>query len=358
MLNTPRADQLQQNPRRVTQAVAGDPLLGPFINLPGVWSNEGDFKGRGWNMIALPFSGSPSGYRLLMNQFEETLTVTVADKGVPNRGLGTRPDPATGDQTIIALDYEQLISQIAVDDFPVTNLTRTIPKPIHHEPGLFLNMANKVNDDLVIARLGTIPHGDSVLALGRVTNVEGRSTIPKFSGLPIGLGADDEVLTDADPANPLYMDPYKHFHHNPFKGVEGPGFPGFDPVDPIQLLILGASGLNIVRSTVLDFDTTLQTGGIINIPFITETANATEMRSIFWIHELSDLDANGDPVMVLQYAQIVMLEFFQRRDRRPGLIKWPHVSINTIRRATKASVTVAQMLNEGIDPLRPTENTP
>ena len=307
-------------------------------------------------MIALPFSGSPSGYRLLMNQFEETLTVTVADKGVPNRGFGSRPDPATGDQTIIALDYEQLISQIAVDDFPVTNLTRAIPKPIHHEPGLFLNMANKVTNDLVIARLGTIPHGDSVLALGRVTHVEGPPVIPQFSGLPIGLGPEDEVLTDVDPANPLYMDPYKHFHHHPFLGTLAPPFPGFDPVDPIALLILGAQGLPIARSTVLDFDTTLETGGIINIPFIKDTANATQMRSIFWIHELSDKDANGDPVMIMQYAQIVMLEFFRRHDGQPGLIKWPHVSINTMRRATKASVTLAQMLNEGFNPLRPAEN--
>lgn len=346
MLNTPRADQLQQNPRLVTQAIAGDPLLGPFINLPGVWSNEGSFPGRGWNMIALPFSGSPFGYRLLMNQFNETLTVTVADKGVPNRGFGSRPDPATGDQTIIALDYEQLISQIAVDDFPVTTLTRAIPKPIHHEPGLFLNMANKVTNDLVIARLGTIPHGDSVLALGRVTTTEGPPVIPQFSGLPIGLGRYDEVLTDADPANPLYMDPYKHFHHHNFENL-------FDPVDPIKLLIEAAANLPIVRSTVFDFDTTLETGGILNIPFVTSTANATQMRSIFWLHELSDRDLNGDPVIVLQYAQIVMLEFFKRRDDQPGLIKWPHVSINTMGRATKNSVTVAQMLSENINPLNP-----
>lgn len=209
--SNPRAAELQATPRRVVEAVAGDPKLGPLKNLPGVWSNDGGLEGRGWNMIALPFSGEGPGYRLLMNQYNETLTVTVADEGVPNRGFGARFDPATGDQTIIALDYEQLVSQIAVDDFPVTQLTRAIPKPIHHEPGLFLNMVNKVSNDLVIARLGTIPHGDSLLALGRVTEIPGQPTIPSFSGLPIGLGAQDEVLTDVDPANASYMDPTSIF---------------------------------------------------------------------------------------------------------------------------------------------------
>ncbi len=348
MFNTKQANDLQLNPRVVTRAVAGDALLGPFINLPGVWSNEGDFPGRGWNMIALPFSGSPSGFRLLMNQFNETLTVTVADKGVPNRGFGSRPDPATGDQTIVALDYEQLIEQIAVDDFPQTTLTRTLPKTIHHEPGLFLNMANKVTNDLIIARLGTIPHGDSVLALGRVQHVEGKPDITHFSGLPIGLGREDDVLSDVDPANPTYMDAYKHFHFHLFKGL-------FDPVDPVALIAGALKDLQVVRSTVFDFDTTLETGGILNIPFISNTANATQMRSIFWLHELSDKDENGDPVMILQYAQIVMLEFFKRRDEQPGLIKWPHVSINTMRRTSRNPVTVAEMLSRGIDPMQPAQ---
>jgi hypothetical protein len=346
MFNSQQADDLQLNPRVVTPAISGDPLLGPFINLPGVWSNEGQFEGRGWNMIALPFSGSPFGFRLLVNQFNETLTVTVADKGVPNRGFGSRPDPATGDQTIVALDYEQLISQIAVDDFPQTTLTRAIPKPIHHEPGLFLNMANKVTDDLIIARLGTIPHGDSVLALGRVRHVEGKPDIPRFSGLPIGLGREDDVLSDVDPAKANYMDAYRHFHFHLFEGL-------FDPVDPVALVVEALKGLPVVRSTVFDFDTKNGTGGVLNIPFIANTANATEMRSIFWLHELSETDDNGDPVMILQYAQIVMLEFFKRRDEQPGLIKWPHVSINTMRRASAKPVTVAQMLNTGIDPLKP-----
>ena len=38
---------------------------------------------------------------------------------------------------------------------------------IHHEPGLFLNMLNRIPDGSDIARLATIPHGDAALALGK-----------------------------------------------------------------------------------------------------------------------------------------------------------------------------------------------
>jgi hypothetical protein len=55
--------------------------------------------------------------------------------------------------------------------------------------------------------------------------------------------------------------------------------------------------LNINKTTVFDFNSTLRSesglvkGGILNIPFIVGEANATEIRSIFWIHELNDVDA-------------------------------------------------------------------
>ena len=32
--------------------------------------------------------------------------------------------------------------------------------------------------------------------------------------------------------------------------------------------------------------------------------------------------------MLLAYSQFIFLDFFARRDGRPGLIRWPHISIN------------------------------
>lgn len=38
-------------------------------------------------MIALPHAEGPFGYRLLLNQYNETLKFELVDKAVPNRGI-------------------------------------------------------------------------------------------------------------------------------------------------------------------------------------------------------------------------------------------------------------------------------
>ena len=64
-------------------------------------------------------------------------------------------------------------------------------------------------------------------------------------------------------------------------------------------------------------------------------ANPTLMRSTFWIMELDEMDEDGDPRLVLAYSQFIFLDFFGRFDGRPGLIRWPHVSINMMERIEK-----------------------
>lgn len=332
------ADEMKKQGRTIGGAEVGDEKLGPLKQLPGTWSNKAeaggiDFNGFGWNLIALPSDKDQFNYRILMNQYNESLAFKTADKGVPNRGLDGSNTPTGGDQTIAAVDYEQTVEQIAVDDNPESSeeIKGKTPKGIHHEPGLFLFIADKRTSNLDIARLGTVPHGDSILAMGLSNTSEGIPAIPEFDALPIGVGPVGDIsVPPADPARD-YMAPYRHYADNPFKGnVEAPGFPGFEPRDVVNLLRINPVMNHVKRSTILDFDSTLATGGIVNIPFIVQQANATEMRSIFWIHEL-DIEENGAPVMVLQYLQIVMLEFFRRRDGVDGLIKWPHVSINTMK---------------------------
>lgn len=341
---------MKKRGRYIRQAVQGDKELGRLSLLPGTWANEQGFEGRGWNMIALPSETAPFKYRLLMNQYNEVLSFITADKGVPNRGLSEDGSGVDADQVIVALDYQQKIDQIAVDDFPPTDdETRgRVPKPIHHEPGLFLNMTNRTTNGFDIARLGTIPHGNAVLALGRSNVVDDIDLSGlRMSGLPIGLGVGIRVDEDPDPARPSYLDPYRHYHNHPFKGVvTDADFPGFEPVDPVNLLRLAAADLDIKRTTVLDLDTTTETAGIVNIPFIVDQADATEMRSMFWIHELHETGDADEPRLVLQYAQIVMLDFFGRRDGGPGRIKWPHVSINTMVKVSKEGEDMQTMLEK------------
>ncbi len=267
-------------------------------------------------MIALPFA-SPLNYRVLVNQYNEELRFSLVDKAVPNRGIRRNGTTVDSDQFLATLDYEQRIKQIAADDFPRSGLAGPAELPIHHEPGLLLHMANETEDGLEIARLATIPHGNSVLALGRHKQFDGPPSVPHVNALPIGVTQD---------LSSPYLAPYKHFNDNLFEGL-------FNPVSPNDLLNEANKGVNIIRTTELDFNTTFGTGGIVNIPFIVAQADATEMHARFWIQELAEKDAAGYPKLRLQYTQTVFLDFFPRRDGQPGLIRWPHVSINTLEKA-------------------------
>ncbi len=322
MLEKEQVDELQGQGRRIYKAKTGDPDLGPLQLLPGTWSNEPNLPGRGWNMIALPFATAPSplDYRLLVNQYNEVLKFNLVDKAIPNRGIQRFGGTTTeADQLLVALDYEQTIKQIAADDSPVSGKAGPADLPIHHEPGLWLHMTNEITDSLDIARLATIPHGDSVLALGSSSEFNGAPSILDLNGLPVG------VTQDLD--NP-YLAPYKHFHENLFQGL-------FDPTRPNDLLEAANQGVDIVKTTALVVDSEIPTAGIVNIPFIVRQANATVMKSTFWIQELAELDIHGNPKLRLQYSQLVMLDFFPRRDGLPGLIRWPHVSINTMEKVVE-----------------------
>jgi len=324
MTSTANVQRLERQGRHLEAARVGDPDLGPFQLLPGTWANKPHLPGRGWNMIALPFAQPPDStfrppFRLLLNQFNEELKFQLVDKAVPNRGVDLTAAPVNTDQVIVTLDYEQAISQIAAEDFPLSGLAGPPELAIHHEPGLFLNLTNQIGDGPDIARLATIPHGDAALALGKAQLVTGPPTIPVVNALPIGVSQD----LDANP----YLAPYKHFHDNLFKNL-------FDPTDPTALLTAANQGVDITRTTVLEFDTTVESGGIHNIPFVVKQANASELKATFFIQELAETDRHGRPKLRLQYVQVVQLNFFPRLDGGPGRIKWPHVSINTLEKVT------------------------
>ena len=326
MLHDAEINAMREAGRITEAAVFGDPALGPLGLLPGVWKNLPNLPGRGWNLTALPFatprvSEFPFNYRLLMNQYNEELRFFLVDKAVPNRGIAIEGgESIERDQLLVALDYEQSIDQIIAEDAPSSTLAGSPGMTIHHEPGIWLHLLDETENGLDIARLATIPHGDSVLALGRSSVFDGAPEIPDISGLPIGVRGDIN--------NNPYLGPYKAFHGpNKFRGL-------FDPATPNDLLKEANKGVNIKKTTILDVDTDIPTGGIVNIPFIVKQANATSMRSTFWIQELDELDSNGNPKLRLQYSQIVLLDFFPRVDGSPGLIRWPHISINTLEKVS------------------------
>jgi hypothetical protein len=334
--------------------------------LPGTWANLSGpddpkgppFGGRGWNCIAVPFiadppagpvppPGRPIDYRLLVNRFNEELRFSTVDDDVPNRGVSSDRSRNV-DQFLVALDYEQKISQTAVADRPASKIHGQPGDAIHHEPGLFLNMVDNPTtpvNTLPLARLGTIPHGDALLALGTAREREGNDppVIPQFPGLPVGV--------PPNLASP-YLEPYRFFNQNRFEGV-------YDPTKPTELLdrrffagtpFADDPANKIKKTTEFVFDTTFGSGGIHNIPFVINQANATEMKFQMWIFEMEAKDSAGDPVLILQYAQLVFLDFFPRFGE-PGLIRWPHVSINTLIKIAGPPVVEPQPPKYAVSPV-------
>jgi hypothetical protein len=369
--------------RKIFLAEKDDPKLGPLRWLPGTWKNTSGLEGHGFNMISLPFGKSPNGYRLLMNQYDEVLNFIVADVGVPNRGVNPA-DGTPADQTAVALSYSQIITQRSYEDsylVSVAGPNSTVDKTdisekfnnhgIHHEPGLWLFMTDQnITDDngreLSVARMGSIPHGNSFIAVGAAKTSDWATQparVPRINGVVVGGGSDpDERALDPirDSAGNIingdYFAPYRYFHENPFKGNPAiNGFSGFEPVNPTLLLkhsldnFLKGIG-TIKQTTTLQVDSTIDHSGINrvtnpsigNTPFITRQADTTAMNCTFIIYEIED-SKTGALRYFLQYAQNVILDFINRPDGHPGRARWPHISINTLERVESVAKTDAIM---------------
>ena len=170
------------------------------------------------------------------------------------------------------------------------------------------------------------------------------SLIPNINGVVVGGGENP----DEKDLDPIYFEPYKFFHENPYQGkVPISGFTGFEPVNTTDLLKLALNEVlfpvgkirRIMRLAVnssVDHVGVRRTGhnGIVNIPFVVRQADASAMNSTFLIYEIEDKET-GQMRHFMQYAQNVILDFISRPDGHPNRARWPHVSINTMERASE-----------------------
>ena len=255
--------------------------LGPLADLVGSWMGN-----QGWNLIAVP-SGD-NGFKLLVRPYFETITFSTLGELVPNRG-------GTETMFIAGVQYELRTTDAQTN------------QPLHVENGMWLFPEPGTDDGAgSIARVSSIPHGDSVLALGTFSTSKGAPTIPDIDALPVtGQGA------------PLgYTDPYLV------------PITGFTPSNPNKNLQSAIEGQTILQTTTLQVSTQEQ-GGITNIPFVVKHANATAFTCTFWI-ETVEAPGGGQPFLQLQYSQQTNIEFLPHFDDPNQLIMWPHVNINTL----------------------------
>lgn len=157
--------------------------LGLLKELAGTW------KGHGFNLIARPNFHDKTDLYLQLNQTRETLAFTPIGSNIPNRGFGQ------DDINLFGLTYLQQISDAGNDG------------ALHIEPGIWITQPGDITfppeptpkPKQLIARMGTIPHGNSLLAQGvaepftgpPVLTVPGTqysfSLFPSFNSTPFGV---------------------------------------------------------------------------------------------------------------------------------------------------------------------------
>lgn len=268
-----------------TNRFGGTPLettsiFGPLTDLIGTWVGT-----KGWNLVAVP--NQNGGFTLIVAPYTETLTITPLSTPTPNRG-------------------EKIIQQVPTLMYHLSIHDSQTGSLMHAENGTWLLVPN-CPSDFSIARLASIPHGDSLLALGTTSVTEGPPVIPEIDTLPISGPATPDGYTE------VYIEP---------------GPPGFYKRNPNIVLIEDIKGQEIISTTNL-FVSTANQGGINNIPFVTQNANTTKFEANFWIETVVN-PQTGATYLQLQYSQTTILEFLPQFGNPGQLIQWPHVNINTL----------------------------
>lgn len=273
-------------------------LFGPLTELAGNW------VGSGFNLISRPGQDVNLPFVLQVNATKEVLTFDPVNGPIPDRGS------AQGDINLFAMTYLQQVSDAVSSEL------------LHIERGMWVNVpATTVpSQPTTIARLATIPHGDSVLAQGSSLTVQGGPEISPVSPAPFDPATGQPI------GGGYFPPPFQ-----PPNTVTGPLPPGFDITNPNAALTSAIQGQNITNTVVLQVSTKAPSGqgnlsgpfggGILNIPFVTTNANALSLDATFWIETVTP-PGGAQPFLQLQYTQTVILNFLN--------INWPHISVATL----------------------------
>jgi hypothetical protein len=314
--------------------------LGFIANLSGTW------EGVGFNLIARPDKQGNSPLFLELNQTFETLSVIPIASTIPNRGN------QTDDVSLFGLTYLQKVTDL------------TTKGALHIEPGIWIHVPSQDQGETQsVARMGTIPHGNSMLATGTAIELD------PFNGNPF----DPNTVSAANTA------PFPVGSPMPQPGTLG-GFPPYDlsnssdaaigfrtpagdnPATPLPSTILGVPtllltaalrGQTIRKMVVINVATAASFavaqppidgqpqeptaklfngggGGVENILFLQDNADVATVFATFWIETIAGATPEED-FLQMQYVQTVLLNFPLLVPGNPAVpLSWPHVSVATL----------------------------
>jgi hypothetical protein len=222
--------------------------LGALASLPGSW------RGNGFNVMWRPDNSKNPKFDeihrfLELNLTNDSFEFHVIPGVVPNRGAGTQED-----LNLYGLHYLQRVSD--ADEPPV----QTAGEALHIEPGLFMNVPESENHKAPsIVRMGSIPHGVTVLMQGKAPStvpVDGPPHIPPIYPL--------EQLPQFTPEKPLPGKP------NEEPPIEGLGIMPVNvptpPVQPPPALKAVTSKQHPVAEVVIENDKPGKTNGPFPLP--------------------------------------------------------------------------------------------
>ncbi|NRB41944.1 MAG: hypothetical protein HRU20_26295 [Pseudomonadales bacterium] len=284
--------------------ILNENTLGELEKLIGTWVGEGV------NVIAVPVESSTGKFRVIAQDFDETLTFAPLADGVANRKIGET-------QIIAGLHYEQV-----VNDKQGNNL--------HFENGLWL-VLETTDGVRRIVRQTSVPHGNVFIAGGQVIGTfpvspkidDTESSLPpEFADLPIDSG---------------YLKPYG----------DAQAANTVDIIHPNTNLSKHNDGIDIEETTVYSLttennkDDPFSFGSISNIPFfdapekgskkdINTFIETPKLSSIFWVNTVKAED--GSSSFELQYTQNTTLKFFKSPKNPNDLIEWPHIDVATLKK--------------------------
>ncbi len=287
-----------------TQSATAD-RLGPLKDLPGFW------QGTGFSLIARPdFSGkSKNGIFLQLNILRETIEFTSIGSPVFNRGS------VQDDIAIYGVTYMHRVTDELTGD------------ALHIEPGMWLNIppTSEPKADASIARMSTIPHGNAFCIVGfsQIAEFDRLPEIPPANTVPFEIGGEPPAAGSKNPFGEYDLSTPNAFRSAPLP----PAITQAVVDDPNQMLRdtlkKQVEGEGKTLKSIVRLITSTKVGGISNIPFICQNADAPSVESVFAIETVVD-EKEGE-FMQLQYSQTALLNFSGK--------SFPHVTVGTLVKA-------------------------
>ena len=276
--------------------------LGALSALVGKWS------GSGFNVIWRP-NHTPGQDRFLeLNRTVETMEFVEIPGSIPNRGL-LQPDIV-----MFGVRYLQQIQDANTG------------AGLHIEPGLWASVPQTTNPAEVatVIRLGSIPHGTTILAQGLASEGAVAPTIPPTNILPFPIN---------NPATPIHFPEQTLSVPTAFRTPPASmtGITQAMVDDPNSVLVAALKGQVVTRTTKLVVSSgpgPVLGGGVANTAFLQggpsgPNALAALVTATFWIETIKGAPGDAD-ILQLQYTQTVLLNF--------NSLSWPHVTVATLRK--------------------------